>query len=142
MIRGYQAVKFRAPKGACRGCALRARCLRHPERTETRQVAFFQGQAANAPETFTAKMKRKIDSTIGRTIYGRRLGVVEPVFANIRSTKRLDRFTLRGQCKVDVQWKLILYGAQSGKDSSVWCGICVMIRAESIAGSMFEVCGT
>ena len=27
---------------------------------------------------------------------GRRLAIVEPVFANLRSNKRLDRFTYRG----------------------------------------------
>jgi hypothetical protein len=31
---------------------------------------------------------------------------VEPVFANLRANKRLDRFTLRGRTKVDTQWKL------------------------------------
>jgi hypothetical protein len=31
---------------------------------------------------------------------------VEPVFGNIRYNKGLDRFTLRGQTKVDTQWKL------------------------------------
>jgi hypothetical protein len=31
---------------------------------------------------------------------------VEPVFANLRHNKRLNRFTLRGRRKVDTQWKL------------------------------------
>ncbi|NIT99879.1 MAG: transposase, partial [Nitrosopumilaceae archaeon] len=30
----------------------------------------------------------------------------EPVFANIRAQKRLDRFTLRTKTKVNVQWML------------------------------------
>ena len=38
--------------------------------------------------------------------YGRRFATVEPVFANLRHNKGLDRFTLRGQRKVDTQWKL------------------------------------
>ncbi|MFQ5825479.1 MAG: transposase, partial [bacterium] len=29
-----------------------------------------------------------------------------PVFANIRSQKRLDRFTLRTKTKVNIQWTL------------------------------------
>ena len=41
-----------------------------------------------------------------RAIYGRRLANVEPVFANIRAQKRMDRFTLRGRQKVNVQWTL------------------------------------
>jgi hypothetical protein len=51
-------------------------------------------------------MKRRIDSEVGRYYYGRRLGIVEPVFGNIRHTKKLNRFTLRGKKKVDAQWKL------------------------------------
>jgi hypothetical protein len=51
-------------------------------------------------------MKRRIDSPAGRAMYGRRMATVEPVFGNLRYNKRLDRFTLRGQRKVDTQWKL------------------------------------
>ena len=51
-------------------------------------------------------MKAKIDTPHGRRIYSRRLGIVEPVFANIAAQKGLDRFTLRGRAKVNVQWKL------------------------------------
>jgi hypothetical protein len=36
----------------------------------------------------------------------RRFATVEPVFANLRHNKGLDRFTLRGRHKVDGQWKL------------------------------------
>jgi hypothetical protein len=42
----------------------------------------------------------------GNSSYGQRFATVEPVFANIRYNKRLNRFTLRGQRKVDTQWKL------------------------------------
>jgi hypothetical protein len=31
---------------------------------------------------------------------------VEPVFANLRHHKGLDRFTVRGQKKVSTQWQL------------------------------------
>jgi hypothetical protein len=48
----------------------------------------------------------KIDKPESGKIYEKRIGVVEPVFGNIRSCKGLGRFTLRGQAKVDVQWLL------------------------------------
>jgi hypothetical protein len=41
VVNGYQAVKFQGAKRDCRACHLRERCLKHPERTETRQVYFF-----------------------------------------------------------------------------------------------------
>ena len=49
---------------------------------------------------------QRIDSAEGRVLYGRRFATVEPVFGNLRHNKGLDRFTLRGQRKVDTQWKL------------------------------------
>jgi hypothetical protein len=51
-------------------------------------------------------MKKAIDSEEGQARYGQRFATVEPVFGNLRHNKRLDRFTLRGQKKVDTQWKL------------------------------------
>ena len=51
-------------------------------------------------------MKEHIDTEEGKRLYGQRFATIEPVFGNIRHNKRLDRFTLRGQKKVDAQWKL------------------------------------
>ena len=106
MINGYKAMKFHGRKTDCRVCEARAKCLKYPDRTEARQVAFFQNRDESAPETFTMKMKRKIDSIKGRLIYNRRLGTAEPPFAHIRSILGLDRFSHRGKRKVKTQWLL------------------------------------
>jgi hypothetical protein len=98
--------RFQGKKRDCGTCALRAQCIRTPETTAVRAVMFFQGKTAPLPETHTARMKRRIDSPEGRLLYGRRVGIVEPVFGNLRHNKGLDRFTLRGRAKVDGQWKL------------------------------------
>jgi transposase len=106
MVRGLRAIAFMGAKTECRVCSLRAQCLRHPERTEARQVYFFSGRGKDAEETFTQRMKRKIDSTLGRFYYSRRIAIVEPVFAHIRYTLGLNRFTLRSKRKVNTQWLL------------------------------------
>jgi len=106
VVDGNRAIKFRGRKTDCRVCEVREKCLRNPETSEVRQVYFFQGRDETKPETFTQKMKRKIDSIKGRLIYNRRLGIAEPPFAHIRSILRLDRFTLRGKRKVNTQWLL------------------------------------
>jgi transposase len=103
--------QFRGAKRDCVPCPLRARCLRHPERTATRQVMFFTGRVARpqqAPprDTPTARMKLRIDTPEGRAQYAARFGIVEPVFGNLCYNKGLARFTLRGRTKVDAQWKL------------------------------------
>lgn len=90
----------------CGPCPLRARCIRAPETTRVRSVSFWQGKTAPLPETHTAQMKRRMDSPEGRQQYAQRFGTVEPVFANVCYNKGLARFTLRGQPKVDAQWKL------------------------------------
>ena len=97
--------KFQGPKSVCGPCALREQCLRHPDRTPTRQVAFFAKNQAS-PLKHTEQMKQRIDSDQGRALYGGRFATVEPVFGNLRHNKRLNRFTLRGKTKVDGQWKL------------------------------------
>ena len=106
VFRGYAAVKFRGTVRDCVPCDQRERCLRSPETSRTRQVAFFKGKAAKTPVSHTDRMKQRIDTPEGRALYGRRFAIVEPVFANIRHNKRLDRFTLRGRVKVNAQWQL------------------------------------
>jgi len=116
-IGGREAVKFTGAKRVCGPCTLREKCLRHPERTPVRQVVFFTGRATGQPETYTAKMKRKIDTDAGRTQYGRRLAVAEPVFAHICSARGLRRFSHRGRTKVNTQWLLYCLVHNIGKVS-------------------------
>ncbi|MEO7431665.1 MAG: transposase [Dokdonella sp.] len=88
---------------ACKDCPLRRQRLRKPHTTSVRQVAVL---TRNAAVTYTQRMRERIDSESGKEQYGRCFATVESVFGNVRHNKRLDRFTLRGQRKVDGQWKL------------------------------------
>jgi transposase len=103
---GQLAVKFQGALRDCMPCTQRDKCLRKPETTQTRQVSFFYGKTADGKLSYIDLMKRAIDSERGRALYGGRFSTVEPVFGNLRYNKGLDRFTLRGQKKVDTQWKL------------------------------------
>ena len=99
---GYKFFAYQALKTSCSGCKLRSKCLRNPN-TESRQVHILYEKPES---TITDKMKEKIDTPEGRKTYGKRIGIVEPVFGNIRACKKMDRFTLRGKIKVGIQWKL------------------------------------
>ena len=101
--KGRRVTQFKGPKSACGPCKLRSKCLRKPDQTLKRSVAYFHSRKL-PPDTAMEKMKQKIDSPSGRQIYSKRLGAVEPVFGNIRHTLRLDRFSLRGKLKVNSQW--------------------------------------
>jgi hypothetical protein len=54
----------------------------------------------------TEQMRQRIDADDGRAQYARRFATIEPVFANLRHNKRLNRFTLRSRAKVDARWHL------------------------------------
>lgn len=99
----YYALKFRAPDSACKNCPLRTQCLRRPDSSKARQVAVL---TKKIQATHSQIMRERIDSVEGKLAYGQRIATVEPVFANIRHNKRMNRFTLRGKRKVDGQWKL------------------------------------
>jgi len=102
---------YRARQVDCASCPLRLKCLSKPHMLRKYLVIPPESQ----PVTLVDEMKAKIDSPQGRLIYARRLAIVEPVFANIRIQKRLDRFTLRTKSKVDVQWKLFTLVHNIGK---------------------------
>jgi transposase len=99
---GLKGIVYRGKKTDCRVCKIREKCLRNPN-TEARQVAVFTNKMYGASGVFTQKMIEQFDSPMGRHIYSRRMGTVEPVFANIRNALKLDRFTLRGKKKVNIQ---------------------------------------
>ena len=69
-----------------------------------RQVSFTV-ENKRAPN-YIDWMKHRVDSQQGKVIYGHRMSVVEPVFGNIGSNKRLNRFSLRTKKKVQGQWQL------------------------------------
>jgi hypothetical protein len=96
-------VKFTGTQSVCGPCVLRAQCQKRPDKTPVRQVVFFPGRSPHAPETFTAKMQRKIDSVWGKLMYRQRLATAEPPFAHLRHAEGLHRFTLRGREKVNSQ---------------------------------------
>ena len=106
VTRDHIGAHFQGAKHDCGPCALRAQCLRTPATTPVRNVAFFHGRVSTRHVNHTALMRDRIDSPEGRAQYAQRFATVEPVFANLRANKRLDRFTLRGRAKVDTQWKL------------------------------------
>jgi transposase len=94
---GHLYRKYLAAEKDCQACPLRPRCI-YVVGAKRKQLSVPIG------ESLSKQMVEKIDTEQGRRIYPQRLAIVEPVFANIRINKRLDRFTLRGKIKVNIQW--------------------------------------
>jgi transposase len=95
----------------CDGCELKVRCIRR-NKAKRRYVMVPVG---SVPGRLTKAMAAKIDSEKGRRIYHRRIAIAEPVFANIRVRKVMNRFTLRGRIKVNIQWLLYCMVHNIGK---------------------------
>jgi transposase len=95
----------------CITCPVKARCLSKP----TTSRRYLSVPVDTQPPNLIDAMKAKIDTEQGKHIYARRLGIVEPVFANICVHKRMNRFTLRTKLKVDVQWRLFAMVHNIGK---------------------------
>lgn len=60
-----------------------------------------------ASATPLQRMERKLDTKRGKTIYAKRSITVEPVFGQIKETRRARRFHRRGLPAVDSEWKLL-----------------------------------
>ena len=103
LFHGYRGNRYAASILDCRACVNHYRCL-------NRQAKFKALFRTTKPKkkTWSMKMAEKIDTEEGRDMYARRMGIVEPVFANITFHKRLNRFTLRTRAKVKIQWMLYM----------------------------------
>jgi hypothetical protein len=54
-----------------------------------------------------AFMRRVIASDAGGELYRRRQGMIEPVFAQVKFNRKIDRFQRRGRSAVRSEWRLI-----------------------------------
>ena len=112
--------RYVADRNDCQGCELKSRCIMG----KTGKRRHLNVPIGSSLDNLTKPMIEKIDSEKGRKIYHQRIGVVEPVFANVRTQKRMDHFTLRGKIKVNIQWllycmihnleKIVNYGVNYG----------------------------
>jgi transposase len=103
--------RYVADFATCRRCRLKPRCLRRKNaKRKTIDVPIGVTE-----DNYSKAMAHKVDSSKGRRLYPQRIAIVEPVFANIRTHKLLNRFTLRGKSKVNIQWMLYCMVHNLGK---------------------------
>lgn len=107
--KGIHKVFYEGRLTDCRSCELKQQCMKNPDaanhrKGHGRQVSFIV-ESKREP-THTDWMKERVDSKYGKLIYSHRMSVIEPVFGNIGTNKGLNRFSLRGKKKVQLQWKL------------------------------------
>lgn len=101
---GEEGVSFCGYLAHCRTCEKQSQCMRKPPKKTGRQL-FVTQENTDETQNYYQQMKDKIDTSQGRKEYSKRLGCIEPVYGNITVNKGMNRFTLRGQTKVDAQWQ-------------------------------------
>ncbi|MGQ7272820.1 transposase [Marinobacter sp. V034] len=106
---GKTRVHFEGRLLQCRHCPKKHQCMQNPASADHRkgsgrQVSFTIENKRQP--NYTDWMKHRVDSPQGKAIYSHRMSVVEPVFGNIGTNKKLNRFSLRGKKKVQGQWQL------------------------------------
>ena len=109
-LRGIRETETGLPKAyfegkllQCRHCDKKTLCMQNPgaanhRKGNGRQVSFALNDKRKP--THTDWMKHRVDSPLGKLIYSHRMSVVEPVFGNIGTNKKLSRFSLRSREKV------------------------------------------
>ena len=102
LVKGYIYKRYRGPDGCCDDCPFKSKCMNSP----SSKRKYLSVKVGVDPKNLSKEMIEKIDTEEGRATYQQRIGIVEPVFGNIRSAKRMDRFTMRGKKKVNSQWNL------------------------------------
>jgi hypothetical protein len=112
-LRNNEGKQYRAKSSDCNNCDVKNKCMVRESAKKPGRTLYVvdRKHAYNLSE----KMKYKIDDPAYREIYSRRIQIIEPVFANIRHWKGMNRFTLRTQKKVNIQWVLFTIVHNIGK---------------------------
>ena len=71
--------------------------------------------------TLTQRMRRKLQTKLGRAIYAGRKTIVEPVFGQIKQRQGFRQFLLRGVEKVGAEWALVCTAHNLLKLHSLCC---------------------
>jgi len=115
-IEGRKGKMYRASLKDCRVCQLNTKCLRtKKEISKIKQGRQIFITSSNEPGSLSNIMREKLKTVEYQEQYSYRIQIVEPVFANIKYSKGLNRFTLRGKNKVNGQWLLYCIVHNLGK---------------------------
>lgn len=61
----------------------------------------------DSPDGMYAFMRRVLGTELGAQLYRKRQALVEPVFADLKLNRKIDRFQRRGRSAVHSEWKLV-----------------------------------
>jgi len=114
--KGVEGKVYQASLTDCKNCPAFSKCSRsRKEQSEQTQGKALRIVSSNEPGSLCQEMRKKFESVECQDKYADRIQIIEPVFADIRYCKGLNRFTLRGKAKVNSQWQLYCMVHNLGK---------------------------
>ena len=87
-----EVTTYRTERGTCAACPMREKC--------TTNEKLGRAITRDGYEKYRDRMKEKLSSNEGRSIYGKRKCLVEPIFGQIKTRGGFSQFLLRGLRKV------------------------------------------
>ena len=117
-LRNNEGEKYQAMARDCGQCPLIKSCINQKQKNEKegkKHSRTLYIVTRKYKENLSEKMKEKIDNPAYRELYSRRQQIIEPTFSDITYCKGMDRFTMMGGEKVDIQWKLYCIVHNIGK---------------------------
>jgi transposase len=112
-LRNNGGRKYMAKRTDCANCPLIERCIARRSGKNPKRTLYIADKKYK--DNLSEKMRKKIDNPAYRELYSRRMQIVEPVYSNITYNKGMNRFTLRTERKVNIQWKLYCMAHNIGK---------------------------
>lgn len=112
-LRNNSGKQYKAKSGVCAACSLLKKCVNVKTGKNPARTLYVINKKHE--ENLSEKMRKKIDDPVYRELYSRRMQIIEPVFSDITYCKGMNRFTLRTNKKVNIQWKLFCIVHNIGK---------------------------
>ena len=113
---GIESKVYQASLTDCKQCPSFSKCSwSKKEQSEQVQGKALRITEKNKQGNLCRKMRKKLETVEYQDIYAYRIQIIEPVFADIRYCKGLNRFTLQGKNKVNSQWLLYCMVHNLGK---------------------------
>lgn len=91
--------KHRYKCSDCRSCAVREKCLKHPNKPSQ-----FRHLIVSPAEPIAVEMQKRVESEEGRARLKIRGSTIEPFFGIIKFARRLRQFTIRTLPRVNNEW--------------------------------------
>jgi transposase len=114
--RGVEGKVYQASFTDCKQCPVFSKCSwSRKEQSKQNQGKVLRVVKSNEHGSLCRQMRKKLETMEYQEKYTDRIQIIEPVFANIRYCKGLNRFTLRGKDKVNSQWLLYCIVHNLGK---------------------------